>query len=106
MGTIGLLYLPDDDARVVPAKAEAVAHGVVEPPLASRVGRVIEIAVRIRVGEVDRRGDHALDNRLHGHNRLDPAAGSERVAKLALRAADADLLRMLAKDPLDCLRLG
>jgi len=39
----------DDHAGIVAAKAEAVRHGRANPPLASPVRRVIQIAIRVRI---------------------------------------------------------
>ena len=50
----------EQQARVVAAEAEAVAHGHVDFALAGLVGRVVEIAVGIGRLVVDRRRDHAV----------------------------------------------
>ena len=71
------------------AEAEAVGHGRVEACARGLVRRVVQVAVRVGVLEVDRRRNHAVANRQHGEHQLDAAAGAQQVAQLALGAGDA-----------------
>src|SRR6478735_9375203 len=86
-----LLKSADNDRRIVPAEAKAVAHGVLKPAFASRIRSVVQIAIRIGICEIDRRRYRAMHERLDRHHCLNSAAGPERVSKLALRATNGDL---------------
>jgi len=69
-------------------ESEAVRHHHVDVRIAGDVWRVVEIAVRIGVLEVDRGRDHAPEQGQGTDDQFDAAAGSERVPQLALRAGD------------------
>src|SRR5688572_22832402 len=99
-----LLELPHNHRRIVPAKSKTIAHRKVETPLAGRIGRVVEVASRIGIGQVDRRRNHALSDGFHRHDQLDAAARTERMPELAFGAANAELPGVLAIHALDRLR--
>ena len=71
-----LLVLPalEDQGCVGAAKSEAVAHDMSDLFLDRLVRRVVEIAGRIGVFEVDRRRDDALAERLDADDQFDAAA--------------------------------
>ena len=93
-----LLY---DDRGVVTAESETVAHRVSDLPLLGDVWRIVQIAIRIWSIQIDRWWNHAVLNRLDAKNQFQSAAGSQRVANLALGTADTYLLRVIAKDLFD-----
>jgi len=48
-------YRPDDHEGIVPQPKPSCLMAVIDPPLAGRVGRIVEITIRLRNGQVDRR---------------------------------------------------
>ena len=67
----------------MPAKTEAVAHGVANLPLFRLQRRVVEIALGAGILEVDRRRDGVAVDGQRSDDRFDAAAGAEEVAELA-----------------------
>src|SRR6478735_6420009 len=57
LAVTNLLEQAEYDGGVVAAEAETVAHGVLKTQFASGVRRVIEIAIGIGIGEIDRGGN-------------------------------------------------
>ncbi len=96
----------DNDACVVATKAKAVTHR--NPHLASigRSGRVVQIAFRVLVFQIDRWRNHTGHHRLGCDDRFDAAAGSQRMAERTLGTTDRQLFCMLAKNLFDGKRLG
>ena len=74
--------------------------------LARLVRDVVEVALGIRLLVVHRRREDAVVDREHAHHRLDRAGRAEAVAGHRLRRGDGELVRVVAEDVLDRLRLG
>ncbi len=74
-------------------EAKAVAHRIVDLALDRLVGRVIQIAVGVGSLIVDRGRNRLRFDRLAQDHRLDAAAGTERMPKRTLGAADLGLVR-------------
>src|SRR5579862_2542361 len=89
------LMLAEDENRVVPAEAEAVAHCHPHGQSARPVGNAIEVARRIRSLEVDRRRHDAVAECKDGERRLDCAGSAEAVPGRALRRGHGDRARLL-----------
>ena len=70
-------------------------------------GNVVEVALGVGVGQVDRRRQEPVAHRKDGHRGLDRARRAEQVARLALRRRDRDGARaLLAERDLERARLG
>src|SRR4051794_38411951 len=90
-----------DDRVILPAEAEAVAHGNVALRLPRLVRHIIQVALRIRLGEVHGWWENLIADRQNAGDELHRARGGDEVAHHALDAADGDVFGMLAKDLLD-----
>src|SRR5439155_27207175 len=94
-----------DEGDVLSAKPEAVGERHVDRSLTGHMGDVIEIALRIRVVEIDGRGEHAVADGQQADDRLDAAGGRDQVPHHALGAGDPDLVGVVPEGPLDGERL-
>ena len=88
------------------AETKTVAHGVLETLLASIVWRIVEVAIGVGVGEVNGWRNRRMGDGFHRNHGFNTTAGTERMPKLALRAADVHLFGMVAKHAFDGLRFG
>src|SRR4029453_3246317 len=93
-------------ATVVPTEAHRVRERHLDLGLARLVRDVVEVAFRVRVLVVDRRRHLALVDREDAHHGLDRPRGSEAVAHHRFRRRDGELVRVVAEDVLERLRLG
>ena len=80
----------DYDGGVVPAETETVADGDVYFCLAGGVGYVVQIALVIRVLQIDGRVDDAIPDGKDGGGQLDGPGSSEEVAGHALGGTDEE----------------
>src|SRR4051794_39408066 len=77
--------LGDRQARVLAAEPERVRQRELEVRRLPRaLGDVVEVAVGIRLGVVQRRGQHATAHRLEAHDGLDRAGRAEQVPERRL----------------------
>ena len=90
-----------NDGGVVAAKAKAVAHRDAQLAFPWLKGSVIEVALRIRVFQIDRRRDHIPGECVDRDRQFDAAAGAERMAQIAFRAGNTELLSVVAKHAFD-----
>ena len=82
-----LLGTPYDDASVVAAEPERVAHGGSDVQISWRVWDVIEITGFVRIVQIDgRRRDAIADGQNTGHQ-FNPPTRAEQVSGGALGAA-------------------
>ncbi|MSU48568.1 MAG: hypothetical protein EXS37_05645 [Opitutus sp.] len=72
---------PKNNRGVLTAKAEIVAQHRLDPGFTGDIGHVIQIAVRVRLFEVDGRRDHLGLDRLDRDHRLDAAGGAKQVSR-------------------------
>src|SRR5258706_14269291 len=98
--------LLEQQAGIVAAEAEAVAHGVGEVAVAGLVGDVVEVASFVGVFEVDRGGDEVSVDGQGADDCLDTTGSPEEVAHLALGGADGELFGVGAVDGLESAGLG
>ena len=83
------------------AESETVRHGHADLPFPGLVRRVVQVARRVRVFQVDRRRDEPIAQAQDRQDRFHAAAGSQQVAQLALRAGDAQGAGVFLEDRLD-----
>ena len=88
------------------AEAKTVAHRVLDFTRLRHVRRIVQITFGIRRVQVDRWRDGRLLYRLGRQHQLDSSTGSEGVAERRLRAANANLVGIVAEDPFDSLGFG
>ena len=67
------------------AEAECVRHGHIHFPLDRLVERVVQVAVRIGMLEVDGRGDGLMRDRANGCDGFDRTSRSQQVPRHTLR---------------------
>ena len=99
-----LAKLPNNDRCIVAAKPKAITHCVGNFAFLWNIRRVVQIAVRIRVGQINRRGNDPFLKRLDRHDEFNPATRSQGMAQLTLRATDAQVVRVLSENGFLCLR--
>src|SRR5581483_6316174 len=89
--------LAEDQHRVEPTEGKGVGHGVCYFLGASDVGHIVEIALRIRLGQADRCRDEALLDRFDAGDRLDATACTQQVAVHRLCRGDGNLVGRIAE---------
>ena len=79
---------------------------MVHPRLAGSFRHIVEIAVRIRRGQVGGHRHHRVTDGEYTDHTLDGAGGGNEMPHLALRRADRDLLRGVSEHGLDGVGLS
>src|SRR4029077_6672238 len=92
--------LLEQQRGIVPAEAEGVRKRQLDVELAGALRDVIEVALGIRVLEVDGRGRAPLFDRFHRDDRLDGSGGPQQVAHHRLGRADRNPVGRLPEDVL------
>jgi hypothetical protein len=100
------LVLAQEQTGVVATEAEAIRDDTIDLDLACNMGNVVEIAIRVRVVEVDRWGQNAAVYRKCRRDQLDSSRGSEHVAQLALGARNHEVPGVRAENRLERASLG
>src|ERR1700674_240080 len=96
----------DHERGVVAAEPERVREGHLGVRLASLVGDVVQVALRVRVVQVDRRRQQTAVEREHARGGLEGAGGAQQVTVDGFGRADRELVGVVAEDGLDGFRLG
>src|SRR5215831_14935772 len=84
--------LTEHQNRIETPEGKGVGHGVLHLFGAPDVGDIVEIALRVRFGQADRRGDEIFLDRFHTGNCLDAAASTQEVAVHRFRRRDGKLV--------------
>ncbi len=103
---ISLLSRRNTTVPLVPPKPNEFDSTASIGILRAAFGHVVQIAVRIRVFEVNRRRRDLIADRQHGEDRFDSASGAEQMPGHRLGRTHRKLLRVVAEGTLDRVRLG
>src|SRR5438034_11223401 len=92
-----LVRLLQNDSRIDTTEPERIAERVLDTLLTPRVRDVVEIAGRVRLVEVQCRGQPAALEGQSGNRDLERAGRAECVSIVALRAADLELVGVVSE---------
>src|SRR5579885_1974870 len=81
---------PQDERDVLPAETETVGQRHLDRLLAGHVRDIVQVALGVRVIQVDRRRHDPVAHRQQADDRLDTAGGGDQVPHHALGAGDGD----------------
>src|SRR3972149_2937194 len=95
-----LFEAPEDEHAVGAAEAEGVREGGLDLQLPRRVRDIVEVALGVRRGVVNGRGQHAVVEREGSKDSLYAASGTEEVPCHALGRAYGELFGVLSEDRL------
>src|SRR5690606_23873549 len=99
--TSGLLESLECEGSVRAAEAEGIGDRDLDLRFARFVRRVVEVALRILIVDIDGRRNDLLAERENREDRLGRAGRADHVTGRGLRRADRELLRVVAERGLD-----
>ena len=103
---IDLVATTKDQTRIVAAETEAVLQRSPNTHCACFVRHVIQIAVLVRIVQIDGRRNRASQHRQNTKRRFHTAGRTQQVTQLTLGTGDRQSVSMTAEDGTDCIGLG
>src|SRR6266850_64783 len=91
------LTITEDQRRILGSEADAIRQRIAHPGLARNQGNVIEIALRVRVFEIQRRWNQAFAHGKQNGAQAGGAAGALRMSEHGLRRAHRNARSHFAK---------